>query len=181
MVAHHGLVVFGAMAILTGILCAAARTLIPVPGDERPLPAWQLSPAAYAVLAALATVNRLPTWITDRRVWCARAGWLAAVTLVALGCVLLVDIRSGLPSLGPPTIVVVVLTFGAASLVGRIAVWVGMTSILWIVFHIHTYASTANPWSLPEKGARIGVIVVCVISVLGYVVRGGRGPGERGA
>ena len=171
LVAHEAGPVVGGMVVLTAVLGLGASWLIPIPGQVVPLPVWQLTPAAYAMLAAVGVSNGLPVVRRSRRVWTARGLWLSLVVSVTMLGAAIVDRVAGLPSLVPPTGSLVVLTFGASALVGRAAVWVGGACIAWILFHVQEYASTATPWEL-GGGARTVLLPVLLVNwVLGFVIR----------
>lgn len=170
--------IFGALSVL---LAAGARVLLPVPGNVPALPLWQMTPALFAMVAAGATVSRLPQTRAPgraavRRLALARLAWMIAVTAAAGAAVTLVDRTRGLPPLAPATMALVLATFGAAVALGRGAAWLGAAACGAVLARAPEFAGAANPWSPDAPWVGIIAAVVAGASLILYPVYGGRGP-----
>lgn len=174
LVAHDARVVGAAMAAGTLVLCVGAQWLLPVPGQERKVPFWQLTPALLAMLASLATVNRLPSG----RGWAqlaARGAWVGLVMTAAAASAWAVGQGTGLPSLVPGTAVVVGLTFAAAPVVGRWSVWVGAMLAVEVLMRMTRTAADEDLWtSLPPTGQLV-LAAMATAGVAAYAALGADG------
>ncbi len=162
------------MGVLTVVLCAGSWWLLPVPGSVRRVPVWQLTPPAFAALASLATLNRLPAEFPDFALRAARLAW--ALIILGLAClgVRAVDLAAGLGSLVPATATLVGLALGTSCVLGRMSVWVGGVGILVIVMNTHKYAGAASPWAPEADPIWVGGVALAVLGVAAYAWFGAR-------
>lgn len=175
LVAHEGFLVGSAMLLTALGIRWGATWLLPVPGTPRRVPFWQLTPALLAMLASIATVNRLPVG-PGRAQRLARAAWALVVIGAAAGCAAVVGLGTGLPSLVPGTAAAVGLTVAVAALAGRAAVWVGAGWAAIVLMRVNKVAATEDLWSgLPDR-ARLALLVVVALGLVGYARAGVRYP-----
>lgn len=133
-IAHHGLAHLASVVVLTTLLVLFARSQVPGVTGGPPIPVWALCPPAYAVLASVATVSRMPDAAADpRTLRPARAGWLVTVLVVSAVGAGGVSHATGLGGLVPATGVLVALTFGASTLLGLGSLLVGAVPAVVVV------------------------------------------------
>ncbi len=174
LVAHDAQAVGAAMVLVAVVLAVGAQWLLPVPGQARKVPFWQLTPGFLAMLASLATVNRLPAGhAAPQRL--ARGVWVGGVLALAAGCAWIVGLGADLPSLVPGTTVTVALTFAVATVLGRISAWVGVVVVVVVLARVTTMAADEDLWASLPVTVRLVLALVAAVGVAGYALVGADG------